>query len=527
MDTRRIKIITSVDRPHMTYDILTVFHEHDISITWMEVYTFVVYIKFPKDIPITWESMKEELLEVDGVQAIEEIDLIAVEEREVEMKTVLDIVSQGVIVLNREGKIRYINKYTAENILMISAKQSTNQCITKYIKDDKVKEFLNIIDSTKSMENTEIEIKGQTYLLSINTLLSAENIFCGYMITLQDVKRIGDFLNDKRYDNPITFDDIIGKSSKMMEVINRAKLFALSNSSVLITGESGTGKELFARAIHNLSQRCNKPFVAINCAAIPDQLLESELFGYEGGSFTGGKKNGKIGLLEVANGGTIFLDEIGEMAPHLQAKFLRVLQEGTIRKVGGDREIPINVRVLSATNQNIEVMVKNKKFRLDLLYRINIFSVQIPPLKDRKEDLPILIEYFINMHKRRYNKDIYSVEVKAMEKLIAYSWPGNVRELQNVMERAVALTKENQIRAKDIFLSYSLEENEQREFISLKDRVEDLEKSIIIEALKNHNSIRESARSLEVTHTLLINRMKKYNIKSSNWRSENEKRIYD
>lgn len=503
-----------MDRPHITHDILKVFRKYDISMTWMEVYTYVIYIKFPKIEIELWKKMKKELLEIYAVKEIDEIDLIAVEEREVEMKSVLDIVSQGIIMLNKEGKIKYANKYAAESIFSVSAEQAVNQKITRYLRNKKIESFINLSDKNKSIENMEIQISHHTYFLNINPVLSQENIFCGYIITLQNMEEIGEIINSKRYDNPITFDDIVGKSTKLLEVINHAKLFSPSDSPVLITGESGTGKELFARAIHNHSRRWSKLFVAINCAAIPDQLLESELFGYESGAFTGGKKNGKTGIFEVANGGTVFLDEIGEMAPHLQVKLLRVLQEGTIRRIGGHEEIPIDVRVLSATNQDIEKMVKANKFRLDLLYRINIFNLDIPPLRERKEDLEVLIDYFKKIYEQNYHKQIEGITRKALEKLLSYSWPGNIRELQNVIERAVALTRGKDIEEKDILLNYNLEAVESIERTSLKESVENFEKDMIIKALKNHSSIRETARALGVSHTLLINRIKKYNINS-------------
>ncbi len=510
MEARRVKIIAKVDRPHFTYDILSIFHKYDVGIIWMEVYSYIAYIKLHHIDPEIWEKMKREFEEVDGFQEVEEVDLIAFEERDIEMRRVLDIIPQGVTVLDRRGKIKYLNKYAAERIFKSTVNDITGKLINEYIKDEKLGSFLQQHQNIKPIINESIEVGNQNYLLNVNPLINEENIFSGYILAFDDINKLDGVIN--RYDNPITFKDIVGESNKMLDTINQAKLFAISDSPVLITGESGTGKELFARAIHNMSDRKNKPFIAINCAAMPDQLLESELFGYEHGSFTGGKKGGKAGIFEIADGGTVFLDEIGEMPPHLQAKLLRVLQEKKIRKIGSHKEISIDFRLLSATNKNLEEMVKNKKFRLDLLYRINIFTVKIPPLQERKEDLPILVEYFIKMHSKRYDKNIVGIQQEGMKKIIDYNWPGNVRELQNVLERAVALSTTKEILAKDIIFSSVIDDNGSVVTNSLKDSVANFEKKIIIESLKNNDSIRETARSLNVTHTLLINRMKKYNI---------------
>ncbi len=359
------------------------------------------------------------------------------------------------------------------------------------------------------LQHERLGIGNQLYQVNLQLIKNEEDILTGYLISFYDIDKSSVF---NRYDNPITFDDIIGESERMTAIISEGKQYAKSDSPVLITGESGTGKELFARAIHNHSVRKNKPFIAINCAAIPDQLLESELFGYEPGTFTGGTKEGKSGIFEVASGGTVFLDEIGEMAPHIQAKLLRVLQERKVRRVGGHKEMPIDARLISATNQNLDEMVKNKEFRLDLLFRINIFNINIPPLRDRKEEIPILFEYFSNIHSERYNKTITGIEQEAMRKLINYNWPGNVREFQNVLERAAALSTTKTISARDIILNYNLITEDTFVENSLKGCLENLEKKMITDSLKSTKSIREAARGLRVTHTLLINRMKKYDI---------------
>lgn len=241
-----------------------------------------------------------------------------------------------------------------------------------------------------------------------------------------------------------TFDDIIAKSKLIQHFKGRARSFAKTDLPVLITGESGVGKELFAHAIHSASSRKNKPYVCINCAAIPDTLLESELFGYESGAFTGASKGGKIGKFELANGGTIFLDEIGDLPPIMQSKLLRVLQENQIEKIGGSKSIEIDVRVIAATNVDLVEKIESKVFRSDLYYRLNVLNLNIPSLKERPEDIPLLIEHFKSLF---YQKNgVYKVFSKeALKILSAYPWPGNVRELKNIVYRLMVIAEEEEI----------------------------------------------------------------------------------
>jgi len=512
MNTKRIKIITKVDRPHMTYDILSVFHKYNVEVIWMEVYTYVIYIKMPDVSPEIWAKMHEELKKIEGFASAKEIDLIAVEERDIEMNSILDGIFYGVVVLSRDGRIKYTNKYAAEKVFKSKIEQVNGADITNFINNRELNYFIENYEDKDYISNMQIVIGNQHYIISVNPMVSVENKFSGYMLNINDKKVINEMINSNRYENPITFDDIIAESNKMLETINQAKMFAPTDSPILITGESGTGKELLTRAIHNLSNRRKKPFVAINCASIPEQLLESELFGYEGGSFTGSKKGGKMGLFEVANGGTLFLDEIGEMAPHLQAKLLRVLQEKRIRRIGSNKEEPIDVRVISATNQDLEKMVESNNFRLDLLYRINVFSIHIPPIRERREDIPPLIEYFVKFHSEKYGKEINSISPQVMSELTHYNWPGNVRELQNVVERAVALAEDKEIVLKNLIL-YKKPNNDDIIVIdSLPQSLDNLEKKMIEESINNSPTIRGAAKNIGITHTMLINRMKKYNI---------------
>ena len=266
-----------------------------------------------------------------------------------------------------------------------------------------------------------------------STPLSTENGIEGFVLRFD--KRDGEVL--KKSPSASYLDKIITQDPGLLEVKNIVTKISSSPSSVLITGESGTGKEIAAKAIHFTSNRSNRPFIPVNCANIPENLFESELFGYEEGAFTGAKKRGKSGILEMANNGTVFLDEIGELPHHSQAKLLRFLQDGVIQRLGSITNIPLNVRIVAATNQDLEFLMSEGKFREDLFYRLNVIPIHLPPLRERKSDIPLLIEHFIKTMNSRLSKKITGIDKLALEAMMDYSWPGNVRELENSIEYAM------------------------------------------------------------------------------------------
>jgi TyrR family helix-turn-helix protein len=315
---------------------------------------------------------------------------------------------------------------------------------------------------------------------------------------------------DDAGDDP--FKTILGESEALKKAIFRARLVADSNSTVLLLGESGTGKDLFAKAIHQASPRAKFPFYPMNCAAFPETLLESELFGYTDGAFSGAKKGGKAGLLEVADRSTVFLDEIGDLALGTQAKLLRVLQEKKIRRIGGYEEIPIDIRVIAATNRDLSKMVKEGKFREDLYYRINVVPIVLPPLRERRADIPLLAEYFLAKLAKSLGKKRKVLTAKAMAFLVNYDWPGNVRELQNMLERAVHLTTAQIIDKDDLdFAGYNhLDLPPMEEEKTLKEITEQLEQKVIANALNKYGTIRKAAKALGISHSGLIKKLKKY-----------------
>jgi len=321
-------------------------------------------------------------------------------------------------------------------------------------------------------------------------------------------------LRKELYDK-FKIDGIIGKSRKMMQVIDIVKKATPTNATVLIYGESGTGKELIARAIHYNSPRKDKPFIAINCAAIPDTLIESELFGYEPGAFTGANTR-KIGLIESADKGTLFLDEIAEIPLSTQSKLLRVLQDKEIRKIGSKDTNKVDVRIIAATNKNLSEQVEKNKFREDLYYRLKVITVEIPPLRERKEDIPDLVHFFIEKYSKEFGKRVNGIEEKALEALLNYSWPGNIRELESVIERAIIICEKDKITFNDIQDELRVITPKNLFDINIPDEginYEEFEKELIKKALiKSNFVIAKAARLLGMSYDTFWYRLKKFGL---------------
>lgn len=374
--------------------------------------------------------------------------------------TTLDSIKTGIIYCNEDGNIKVINE-SAVKLLGIK----------KELKDVSGTNICHYFDQKLSMEKIAANTKhGETYCYELINSGCPDFVYkrsyllycyirrihiCDkeqeYIITIS--KQTEAHLNATKmiYARPtFTFSDIIGSSEAIMQVKNIAELGAAHNPSILITGESGTGKELFAQSIHNASSRRHGPFVAINCGAIPRTLIESELFGYEKGAFTGADKNGHPGKFELANGGTLFLDEIGDMPYDVQVTLLRVLQTQTVTRVGGTKPIQIDVRIISATNKDLRQCIANHTFREDLYYRLDVFSIPLPPLRERGNDIDEIAQHFLSVYNRIYGKEVASISNDVLQAFHAYRWPGNIRELENVMERAVILCKRDVVTLIDI-----------------------------------------------------------------------------
>ena len=318
------------------------------------------------------------------------------------------------------------------------------------------------------------------------------------------------------------FSNIIGSSAEMLKVYNLIQRVAATRTNVLIVGESGTGKELVAKAIHYNSPRKDKPFVTINCGAIPESLMESELFGHKKGSFTGAVAN-KLGLFEVANEGTVFLDEIGELTPPIQVKLLRAIQERTFKPVGSTEDITVDVRIISATNKELEKEVAAGHFREDLFYRLNVIQIKLPPLRDRRDDIPILAQHFLEKYAKELGKDIRKISAEALTLLGGYGFPGNVRELENIIERSVALESTNVVLQESLPVFLARKDDGRGalsavpeippEGVNLEDLVGALERTLLLKALEKTNGVKKkAAKLLKISFRSMRYRLEKYGI---------------
>ncbi len=321
------------------------------------------------------------------------------------------------------------------------------------------------------------------------------------------------------------FENIVGADPKMGKIFELIDTIAQTDSTVLISGESGTGKELIARAIHSKCSRAKQKFISINCGALPENLLESELFGHKKGAFTDAYQD-KEGLFEAANHGTLFLDEISEMSQKMQVKILRAIQEKVIRRVGGNQEIPVDVRIITATNRDLVESIEKGEFRSDLYYRLNVISIKVPPLRERKEDIPILMQYFLQRYNKKFTKNIQGFEKKVLECFQNYNWPGNVRELENFIERGIALEKDSIISASSLpsEVIYNLDVSAVTGAdwqamlglgkLNLTQYIDNISKSIIVRALEmNNGNVKKTAQLLQVNYRSLRYLIAKFNLK--------------
>jgi TyrR family helix-turn-helix protein/PAS domain S-box-containing protein len=511
------------DRKFIVEDIAKCIGRHDLNITSMEVKNQKEKVLVSLETQSGPKSPDNARIiqSLEGIANLIRISRITAMPSEIRKKrliVILDSISDGIISIDRDRSITFINP-VAKKIHGWDLPNLLGRKITDLPLDNS-----DILDclSGKAFHNKKRNIispqgRFQFFSSSIPITDSTGEV-TGAIQVLRDMRQIKEMADEVTSPSRFTFSDIIGNSDPIKDAISFAQKIAPSSSVVSIRGESGTGKELFAKAIHAESGRTGE-FVAVNCAALPESLLESELFGYEKGSFTGAEKKGKQGLFEIAHKGTLFLDEIAEMPMGAQAKILRVIQEKSVRRIGGIREIPVDTRIITATSRLIEEMIKHNTFREDLYYRINVLPIHVPPLKERYGDIPLLTDHFLARIAMKVGSAPKKLTSAAREKLRQHVWPGNVRELKNVIERGSIMSDQDTIGAAAIIFGHEIEETirglhsrtPDRE-APLKEQVACFEKELLESALARYTSIRKCARALKISHTAIINKIKKYQI---------------
>lgn len=424
-------------------------------------------------------------------------------------RVVIDYAYDGIISVDTKGLITIFNP-VAEKVTQITSQEALGRNIQEILPDFELQKLL----STSREDLAQLLSINNEQVVYNRVPINVNNKVVGAVINFQDVTKIQRMeakvrrrLSSTGHVANKCFDDIIGTSDQIQKSVSLAKNFAQTDSAILILGETGTGKEVFAQSIHNGSCRSQGPFVALNCAALPEQILESELFGYVGGAFTGASQKGKAGLFEVAHGGTLFLDEIGEMASMTQGKLLRVLQEKQVMRLGSDRVTPIDVRIISATNSPIKQLVNQKKFRADLYYRLDVLQLRLYPLRDRDEDVIALAKFFLEKHAAKMNRKLQFTP-SALRELTRHNWPGNIRELQNVVERILATLKGSKIDT--TLVQLHLEDQSESEInMQLRDlEMEDIRRALVLGRGKHA----EAAQILGISRSTLWRRLKKLKV---------------
>ncbi|MGG4491089.1 sigma-54 interaction domain-containing protein [Metabacillus idriensis] len=421
---------------------------------------------------------------------------------------------EGILAVDQNGYILELNR-SAEKILNLNRNDVLKLNISDITPDLPIEKVFSTAKGYSDIEFSLHIHKRKIQVIGSVIPLVYEGLIIGIAISfkaLRDVQKLAYSITSEIDDS--TFDIIIGKSKAILQAKSTAKQISASDSTIIFMGESGTGKELFARAVHQESQRENKPFRAINCAAIPEHLLESELFGYSEGAFTGARKKGKPGKFEMANGGTIFLDEIGDMPLHLQVKILRVLEERRVERIGSNSSLDIDVRVLAATHKNLEQMVIDGEFREDLFYRLNVIPLHIPPLRERVGDVSVLLRHFVKHYVNITGKQVNGFTTEAEDCLCSYPWPGNIRELQNTVEYAINMTKSLWISLEDLPTRVKPKTN--HSVLNQNLTLEAMEEKMILQSLKKHgdtlNGKKEAARELGINVATLYRKINKFDI---------------
>jgi len=444
------------------------------------------------------------------------------------LSIVMDAINDCIVYVNKDGIVEMLSRAYAEFLSV-----DRDWAIGRHVRDVIENTRMDVVTKTGKSEVAQVqEINGRNMIATrIPIFVNGKVVGAVGKVLFRDVdelntlylrinniqKELNLYRDEFKKANKASYalESIIGESPGMKQLKDLVKKVGNTNSNVLILGESGTGKELFAHAIHNNSKRVDAPFIKVNCSAIPFELLESELFGYEEGSFTGARKGGKIGKFKAADGGTIFLDEIGELPMSMQAKLLRVLQDREIEKIGSNISEKVDVRVIAATNKNLENMVNEGHFRLDLFYRLNVVNIRVPSLRERREDIPVLAKYLMEKISEKEGIRVDGISFKALDFLKNYDWPGNVRELENTLERAINfMDDETRILAKHLppkitgVSSYD-------SMRTLKETIEEIEKEVILNRLilaKGNKS--EAAETLGISRTSLYDKLLKYNIEA-------------
>ncbi|MBQ9008226.1 MAG: sigma 54-interacting transcriptional regulator [Clostridia bacterium] len=453
------------------------------------------------------------------IEAVRCADVAQIEKQNSFMfRATVEHMFEGIITVDKDNIIRTFNPAAAE-LLGRKMTECIGQPVQQVLSEGRLSAILR---GNQSYTNEILRINGNNCVLNC-VIMNHDGKRIGTLVTFQGAQSITNAETNLRTRLRVSghvaryrFEDILGDSPAVKKAIHQARRFARVDSNILLMGETGTGKELFAQSIHNESDRATGPFVAVNCAAIPENLMESELFGYEGGAFTGASKTGKEGLFETAHEGTIFLDEVSEIPLTLQSRLLRVIQEREVRRIGANRVIPINVRIICATNRDLLEMIRQGKFREDLYYRLKVLSVQLPPLREREADMARIMQYYLTYYTKKFGKENITLSQEAITCIQGYRWPGNIREIRNISEQLAVLCEGNEICRADVEAVLPVETVIRDTFVipeGTAPTLDSMEKRQIMEVLPRCKSRKEAAEILGISKTTLWRRCKELGLR--------------
>ncbi|MFJ5235585.1 sigma 54-interacting transcriptional regulator [Pseudomonas neuropathica] len=504
--------VTFNDRVGITQEVLALLGARNLNLDAVEMIPPNVYIDAPDLSQTVLDELNYALLRVEGVKAVELVDMLPGQRRCLQLGALLAAMSDPVLAVDPGGYVLLANP----KLISLYGSDPTGEPLSNLITAPDLARSL--LHKSFRLPMCEVNFKGYDLLLDATPIIGttqSSRLLAGGLLTLYPPSRIGERLASLHHDHAEGLGALLGQSPVLEQLKTRLHKVAGLDAPLLIQGETGTGKELVARACHTMSARRDAPFLALNCAAMPESLAESELFGYSAGAFTGAQRGGKPGLLELSDRGTVFLDEVGEMSPYLQAKLLRFLNDGCFRRVGGDREVNVSVRVLCATHRNLERMVSEGSFREDLYYRINVLNLMVPALRERGQDILLLAEHFLRQACEQIQRSPCRLAPSTHPLLLGNQWSGNVRQLQNVIFRAVAICEGHVIDCDGLELAGTeliSQKADSEAVVSLEAAVQDFEKSLLERFYLAYPSTRQLAHRLQTSHTAIGQRLRKYGI---------------
>ncbi|MFM9799865.1 transcriptional regulator TyrR [Aeromonas dhakensis] len=508
--------VSCEDRLGLTRELLDRLVEHNIDLRGIEIDTSgIIYLNFPELEFRDFQHLMPEIRRIPGVYDVKTIPYMPSEREHHEIEALLKALPDLVFSLDAKGKVTQVNQ-SALTTLALPVEEVRGAALGSLVKGFSFSRWLEA--SEIRPQTCKLSIGGEEYLADLMPLFVAEEkgkqALAGAVVVLKSARRVGMHFSALHAVEVGGFEHLQAESQKMKQVLAQASKLAMQDAPLLIVGETGTGKELLARACHGASLRSSHPFMALNCAAMPDNVAESELFGYAPGAF-GNNTEGKRGVLELASGGTLMLDEIGDMSPHLQTKFLRVLQDGVFRRVGDEQEVKVNVRFICTTQKQLLDLVHEGKFREDLYYRLNVLSLALPPLRERKADIMALAQQFVSRFASELQRPRPRFTRNMAEYLTAYRWPGNVRQLRNCLYRAMTLLEGDEIGPEHVDLPVAADAmpliDEWFEG-GLDEAVKRFESRLLERLYPAFPSTRQLAKRLGVSHTAIANKLREYGI---------------